>query len=255
MNPEPLLILGVPIHPVTMAEALAWVEAAVRARTPRQLCTGNPEFVMDAQHDAEFRRVLQAADLVVPDGVGLLWAARWLGGRLPERVAGSDLVVQIAARAARHGWRLYLLGAGEGVAQRAGEALAARFPGLVIAGAYAGSPRPEEEAALTARVRAARPDVLFVAYGHPRQDKWIARNRAQLEVPVSLGVGGAFDFIAGVVQRAPAWVQRLHLEWLFRLLQQPWRARRVFNAAVRFPLAVLRHGRAPHMKNGGLGKR
>lgn len=209
------------------------------ARLPRQLCTANPEFLIAAQSDAAFRAVLNGADLVIPDGIGVVWAARWLGYALPERVAGADLVVKIVERGAKHGWRIFFLGAAEGVAQRAAEILQLRYPGFVVAGAYAGSPRPEDEAEIIARVTAARPDILFVAYGHPKQDKWIARNRERLGVPLSLGVGGAFDFIAGVVPRAPLWVQRVHLEWLYRLWRQPWRASRIFDAVVRFPLAVL----------------
>lgn len=232
-------LLGVRVHAVTLAQALDWVEAVVTARIPRQLCTANPEFLIAAQSDAEFRAVLNQADLVIPDGIGVVWAARWLGYALPERVAGADLVVKIAERGARHGWRIYFLGAAEGVAQRAAQVLQLRYPGFVVAGTYAGSPQPKDEAEIIARVTAARPDILFVAYGHPKQDKWIARNRERLGVPLSLGVGGAFDFIAGVVPRAPLWVQRLHLEWLYRLWRQPWRASRIFDAVVRFPLAVL----------------
>lgn len=245
MNPPPALhILGVRVHAVTMAQTLDWVEAAVDARAPRQLCTANPEFVMAAQRDPDFLRVLNQADLVIPDGIGLVWAARWLGRPLPERVAGSDLVGLIAERAARRGWRLFFLGAAAGVAQRAAAVLQARYPGWVLAGAYAGSPRPEDEAAIRAMIQAARPDVLLVAYGAPAQDKWIARNRDRLGVPVSLGVGGSFDFLVGVARRAPAWVQAAHLEWLHRLLHQPWRLRRIFTAVVLFPLAVLRRRRA-----------
>lgn len=238
--PPAVPILGVPVHAITMAEALDWVRAAVQARVPpRQVCTANPEFVMAAQRDREFLAVLRQADLVLPDGVGLLWAARRQGRRLPERVAGSDLIYRLAERAAGAGWRVYYLGAAAGVAERAAETLQARYPGLVVAGAYAGSPRPEEETALVARVRAAKPDVLLVAYGAPAQDKWIARNRASLGVPVSVGVGGAFDFVAGEARRAPAWAQRAGLEWLHRLWRQPWRARRIFQAVVAFPLRVL----------------
>jgi N-acetylglucosaminyldiphosphoundecaprenol N-acetyl-beta-D-mannosaminyltransferase len=245
MKPDAVHILGVPIHAVTMAGTLAWMERAVAERTPRQVCTANPEFVMAAQHDTEFRHVLRQADLVLPDGVGLLWAARWLGRRLPERVAGSDLIYRMAEQAARHGWRVFYLGAAEGVAQRAADRLKARYPGLTVAGTWAGSPRPEDDDALVTRVRAARPDVLLVAYGAPAQDKWVARNRARLEVPLSMGVGGAFDFVAGVARRAPPMVQRLGLEWMHRLLYQPWRARRIATAVLRFPVAVLRRGRKP----------
>jgi N-acetylglucosaminyldiphosphoundecaprenol N-acetyl-beta-D-mannosaminyltransferase len=232
-------ILGVPVHAVTMAETLDWIAVAVAERQPRQICTANPEFVMLARRDAVFRAVLQRADLVLPDGVGLLWAARRLGGHLPERVAGSDLIDRLAERAAQQGWRCFYLGAAEGVAARTAEILQARYPGLVVAGTYAGRPHPADDEALAARVQAARPDVLLVAYGAPQQDLWIARNRERLGVPVSMGVGGSFDFVAGVARRAPVWLQRLGLEWLHRLWRQPWRARRIFNAVVAFPLAVL----------------
>lgn len=233
-------ILGVPIHAVTRAETLAWVTEAVRAREPKQICTPNPEFLMTARRDPAFRDVLRAADLNIPDGVGLLWAARWLGQRLPERVAGSDLVGEIAALAARSGWRLFLLGAAPGVAERAAEVLRARYPGLNVVGTESGSPRPEDADRLIALVTATRPDVLFVAYGAPAQDKWIAAHRQRLNVPVSMGIGGSLDFIAGIAPRAPRWLQRLGLEWLYRLARQPWRARRIFTAVVEFPLAILR---------------
>jgi N-acetylglucosaminyldiphosphoundecaprenol N-acetyl-beta-D-mannosaminyltransferase len=243
-QPAAVVILGVRVHAVSMSATLDWIEAAVTARLPRQLCTANPEFLMAAQRDREFFDLLNQADLVIPDGVGLVWAARWLGRPIPGRVAGSDLVGLIAERASQRGWRLFFLGAAEGVAQRAAEILQARYPGWVLAGAFAGSPRPEDEPALVERLRAARPDVLLVAYGAPAQDKWIARNRERLGVPLSLGVGGSFDFLAGVARRAPVWVQRLNLEWLHRLIQQPWRARRIWTATVLFPLAVLRRGRS-----------
>jgi N-acetylglucosaminyldiphosphoundecaprenol N-acetyl-beta-D-mannosaminyltransferase len=242
--PDSVSILGVRIHAVTMAETLAWIEAAVAARVPRQICTANPEFLVAAQRDPEFFDLLNRADLVVPDGVGLLFAARWLGARLPERVAGSDLIYRIAERAARNGWRLYFLGAAEGVAQKAAETVQARYVGLRVAGAFAGSPKIEEAEAIAARIRAAQPDILLVAYGAPQQDKWIARHKDRLGAPVSMGVGGAFDFVAGEAQRAPVWLQHIGLEWLHRLWRQPSRAHRIYAAVVQFPLAVLRRGRA-----------
>jgi N-acetylglucosaminyldiphosphoundecaprenol N-acetyl-beta-D-mannosaminyltransferase len=141
-------------------------------------------------------------------------------------VAGVDLVEQINARAAQRGWRVYFLGAAPGIAERAAQILSARYPGLRVAGCYAGSPRQKEEDDIVGWVKAAQADVLFVAYGAPRQDLWIARNQARIGVPVALGVGGSFDFITGVARRAPRWLQRLGLEWLHRLIRQPWRLRR-----------------------------
>jgi N-acetylglucosaminyldiphosphoundecaprenol N-acetyl-beta-D-mannosaminyltransferase len=238
MTPEPVWILGVRVDPVTYHDLLEAVARFVASGTPHQIATVNPEFVMLARKDAEFREVLGAADLCLADGVGLLWAASATGQRLPERVTGSDGLPAIAERAAREGWRLYLLGAAPGVAAQTAEILAARYPGLQVAGIYAGSPGEEEAAGIIAGIRASRPDVLFVAYGAPNQDLWIARHRAALGVPVMMGVGGAFDHIAGVRRRAPLWVRRFNLEWLFRLLTQPWRWRRQL-ALPRFVWLVL----------------
>jgi len=243
MNYSSITLLGVRVHAITTAETLDWIEAAVAARVPRQVCTANPEFLMAAQRDREFFDVLNRADLVLPDGVGLLLAARWRGARLPERVAGSDLIYRLTERAAHHAWGVYFLGAAEGVAQKTAVILKSKYPGLAIAGTFGGSPKIEEEDDLIARIRAAQPDILLVAYGAPAQDKWLARNQARLGVPVSMGVGGAFDFVAGVAQRAPVWMQRLGLEWLHRLWRQPWRARRIYTAVVSFPLEVLSRGR------------
>lgn len=242
--PSPVTILGVPVHPVTMAAALAHLRRCLTGDRLCQVCTPNPEFVMHAQRDAAFMAVLQAADLNIPDGIGLVWAGRRLGRPMPQRVAGSDLVYELAALCAAERQRLFLLGAAPGVAERAAAALKARYPGLTIAGAYAGSPAEAENDAIVARINAAAADVLYVAYGAPQQDLWIARNRDALPtVRVALGVGGALDFIAGDVPRAPRWVRRIHLEWLYRLLLQPWRWRRML-ALPRFVLAVWRADRA-----------
>ncbi len=231
-------ILGIPVHDITYAETLDWFAEAIAADAARQVCTVNPEFVMRAQYDKEFRRVLSEADLCLPDGQGLLWAARARRKPLRERVAGSTLTWRIAARAAESGWRLYLLGAAEGVAERAAEILAAHYPRLNVVGTYSGSPQPEEAARIIARVREAQPDILFVAYGAPQQDFWIARHLAELSVPVMMGVGGSLDFVTGTAVRAPEWLQRLGLEWLHRLIIDPWRWRRML-ALPKFIWAVL----------------
>jgi N-acetylglucosaminyldiphosphoundecaprenol N-acetyl-beta-D-mannosaminyltransferase len=231
-------ILGVRVHDVTYAEALGHIERAIADGGALQIATVNVEFIMEARRNPAFRRVLAEASLCVPDGIGVLWASRRQGRPLRQRVAGVDLVERIAARAARRGWRVYFLGAAPGVAERAATVLSERYPGLKVAGCYAGSPRPQEEDEIVGWVRAARPDVLFVAYGAPRQDLWIARNQARIGVPVAVGVGGSFDFIAGVATRAPGWMQRVGLEWLHRLLREPWRWRRQM-AIPHFMLLVL----------------
>jgi len=238
-------ILGVRVDNVTTADTLRQIEAYIADAHPHQIVTVNPEFVMEAQRNALFRVVLDDANLALPDGAGLLWAARVLGHPLRERVTGSDTLPQIAALSARKGYRLYFLGAAPGVgdapgvAERAAAILAERNPGLQIVGCYAGSPGPAEEEAIVARVRAAQPDVLFVAYGAPRQDLWIHHNLDRLGVPVCMGVGGAFDFVAGVARRAPLWMQQSGLEWLHRLICQPWRWRRML-VLPKFAWQVLR---------------
>ncbi len=170
--PVPALrILGIPIHDVTYEETLDWIGRWVAEGGPHQIATVNPEFVMAARRDEAFRAVLEQAHLCLPDGVGITLAARYLGRPLRQRVAGVDLVEAIAARAAREGWRLFLLGAAPGVADRAAGVLRARYRGVTIAGTYAGSPRPEEREGIVRRVRDAGTDVLLVAYGAPAQDQ------------------------------------------------------------------------------------
>lgn len=235
-----LNILGVEIDRVDFALTLdlidAWVmqRRAARVAPPacRQICTVNPEFIVDAQRDPDFAAVLAHADLCVPDGAGVLWAARRVGQPLRERVTGSDGIYRICERAAVRGWRVFLLGAAPGVAEQAAAVLAGHYPGLTVAGCHAGSPADADWPGIHARLVAAAPDILFVAYGHPRQDFWIARRRAEQPAAVAIGVGGAFDFVAGVASRAPRWMQQRNLEWLHRLITQPWRWRRMLKLPV-----------------------
>jgi N-acetylglucosaminyldiphosphoundecaprenol N-acetyl-beta-D-mannosaminyltransferase len=233
-------ILGVAVDDVTETEAIAQIAAFVAAGGPHHVVTVNPEFVMEARHNPAFRRVLAAADLATPDGFGLLLVARWRGTPFRGRVTGVELVQHVAAAAAERGWSLFLLGAAPGVAEQAAAALVRAHGSLRIAGCFAGSPQPSDEPTIRERIAAAKPDVLLVAYGHPAQDLWIARNQPLLRVPVAIGVGGVFDYLAGVVPRAPAWLRRLGLEWLYRLVRQPWRWRRIFNAVPLFLWHALR---------------
>jgi N-acetylglucosaminyldiphosphoundecaprenol N-acetyl-beta-D-mannosaminyltransferase len=224
---DSLFVLGVRVDSVTFDEVLARIETFIAEGRPHQLVTVNPEFVMSAQTDAEFRHIINTSALALPDGTGVWWASRRAGRPLPERIPGVDLVERLAALSAQHGYRIYFLGAMPGVADKAVAVLRARYPTLVVAGSYAGSPRLEEDGAIVARVRDASPHILLVAYGAPAQDRWIARNLERLKVPVCIGVGGSFDYIAGVHPRAPGWLRRLGLEWLHRLVTQPWRWRRM----------------------------
>lgn len=231
-----LTILGVRVDCVDFAQLLdqitVWI-ATARHQAPASttvaypVYTVNPEIVMAARRDPHFAAVLARGALCVPDGVGLLWAARRQGVILHERVTGSDGIYLICARAAQEGWRVFLLGAAPGVAATAAQRLQARYPRLQVVGTASGSPAAADWPAIHHQLQVARPDILFVAFGHPRQEIWIDRYQAALSVPVALGVGGAFDFVAGVTTRAPRWLQQLGLEWLHRLFMQPWRWRRM----------------------------
>ncbi|MFC1959546.1 WecB/TagA/CpsF family glycosyltransferase [Chloroflexota bacterium] len=240
-TPPPLYILGVPLHPITWDDLHTLLKTWIAGTTAQQICTANPEFVMVAQQDVHFYTLLNRVALCVADGQGLLWAANHLKTSLPDRITGSDGVPLMAQWAAEEGWRIFLLGAAKGVAEQAATTLQERYPGLQIAGTYAGSPDPAEEDALVAMINESNANLLFVAYGAPKQDKWIARNLPRLNVQVATGVGGALDFIVGVQKRAPKSWQRFGLEWLYRLLQEPWRWKRMLRLP-RFVLAVLRRG-------------
>ena len=242
-RPAAVRILGITVDCVDFAGLLDrlewWVvqrRAHGSAQPCRQVCTVNPEFIVDAQNDPAFGAVLRRADLRVPDGVGVLWAADLLGAALSERVTGSDGIYRIAERAAARGWRVFFLGAAPGVALRTAGRLRELYPGLIVAGAYDGSPHDDDWPAMRGWLQSTQPDILFVAYGHPKQDFWIDHHRADLPAAVALGVGGAFDFVAGVTVRAPRWMRRLGLEWLHRLIRQPWRWRRM----VKLPVFVVR---------------
>ncbi len=215
------------VDDVTYAEALGILRLAIESRVPHVVTTPNPEFVMLARRDPAFRAVLDRAALNIPDGIGLVLAARLAGDRLRAHVQGTDLVLMLAAESAARGERWFLLGGFGQVAERAAHVLEIRYPGLEIAGAMPGSPLASDDEAVRAKIRAAgRVDVLLVAYGAPKQEQWLDRNLAALEVPVGIGVGGVFNYLSGETPRAPAWARRIHFEWLHRLLTQPWRWRR-----------------------------
>jgi N-acetylglucosaminyldiphosphoundecaprenol N-acetyl-beta-D-mannosaminyltransferase len=232
-------ILGIPIHKLTMQDVLTAVGGMMLEPRLHQIATVNPEFIMRAQTDDAFQIVLNRADLCLADGIGVVWAARHLGQPVPERVPGSELVYHLAERAAQEGWRLFLLGAAPGVAEKAAEILKERYTGLNIVGTFAGSPAASENENIVQMINESKADLLWVAYGAPQQDLWIDRNRAALStVRVAVGVGGSLDFITGQAVRAPVWIQKLGLEWLHRLSKEPWRWRRML-ALPRFVVRVL----------------
>lgn len=231
---ERINILGIDIDNVTEDEALERIQGFIESGRPHQVVTVNPEFLVQSRSNDDFRHALLDADLSLPDGAGLLWASRFLGRPLKARVTGTDLVRHLAGIASKRHYRIFLLGAAQGIGAKTAGILKQECPGLDICGVYGGSPRQQEEDYIVDIVMKASPHLLFVAYGAPQQDLWIQRNLSRLGVPVAVGVGGAFDFISGRVKRAPLRMRRYGLEWLYRLSQEPWRWRRM----LRLPLFV-----------------
>lgn len=234
---------GVPIDRVTMEQAVDAIEGLVCEGRGGAVFTPNVDHVVECQDNAGLRSAYDAVSLSLADGMPVVWASRLLGRALPEKVSGSDLVEPLVRRAAARGWRVFLLGGGEGIAVRAGERMVADHPGLKIVGAS--SPRIDMGAAVETRrvivesVRAARPDIVLVALGAPKQELFIHEVRAALAPAVLLGIGASLDFVAGAVPRAPAWMSRSGLEWLYRLTREPKRLwRRYFLRDPRF-LAVI----------------
>jgi len=234
-------VLGVRVDCVDMDAALARIESFVDSGGRHLVATLNPEFVMRAGADREFARVLESADLCLADGSGVVWAARRQGCALAGPVTGTDLIPRLAALCARRNFRLFLLGAAPGVADELARRLRDMHPGLQVA-AHPGSPDPAADTETLERIAVERPQVLLVAYGAPRQEMWIDRVGDRLAgVAVAIGVGGAFDYLTGRVPRAPLWMRRVGMEWLFRLARQPWRIRRMVVLPA-YALRVLRAG-------------
>jgi N-acetylglucosaminyldiphosphoundecaprenol N-acetyl-beta-D-mannosaminyltransferase len=232
-------ILGTKVDPVGREAALDRVLGMLQGTGQHTVYPVNPEMIMHAQNDAQFREALNRASLGTADGVGIVLAAKVLGLPIQERVAGIDLALSIVEKAAVQEMPLFLLGAAEGVAEQVAQTLTVRFPGLRVAGTYAGSPHEREEESICGRIRDSKAEILLVAYGAPRQELWIHRNIAKTGVRVAMAVGGSFDLIAGRRKRAPTIMQNLGIEWVYRLIQEPWRWKRML-ALPRFAVAVVR---------------
>jgi N-acetylglucosaminyldiphosphoundecaprenol N-acetyl-beta-D-mannosaminyltransferase len=209
-----------------MRAALERVEQLVDAGGHHLIATVNPEFIMRAHREREFARVLESADLCLADGTGVVWAARRQGCAMTGPVPGVDLVPPLAAMCARRGFRLFLLGAAPGVADELASKLRTEHPRLEVA-AHPGSPDPSLDDETLRLIRAHQTQVLLVAFGAPKQELWIDRMKERLGVAAAIGVGGAYDYLTGHVPRAPLWMRRAGLEWLHRLILQPWRIRRM----------------------------
>jgi N-acetylglucosaminyldiphosphoundecaprenol N-acetyl-beta-D-mannosaminyltransferase len=222
-----IAVLNVMIDVVTMKEAVEAVKQFILQKKSHLVVTPNPEIIMMANKDEQLARIINNADLVVPDGAGVVWAARYQGDAMPERVAGYDLVQNLLIEAMSEKYKIYLFGGAPGIAEKAKKIAEERYPGVQIVGTRNGFFTKQNESEIVNDIKACQPDILLVALGVPRQEKWLEEYKEELKVPVSIGVGGTFDVMAGVVKRAPLWMQRSNLEWLFRLLSEPKRAIRM----------------------------
>lgn len=251
----PIAILGVPFDNVTTAQTIELIEQMVASKRPHYLATANVDFVVQALNDVELRRILLGAHLVLCDGMPLVWASRLLGNPLPERVTGSDMTPLLLKVAEDRGYRIFLLGSTEESLERAIVNIREKHPRLEIAGSLAPPFKPlleMDHAGICRVVREARPDILIVAFGCPKQEKWINMHYLGLQVPVSIGVGATIDFMAGTVRRAPRWMRQSGLEWVWRILQEP---RRLFGRYMRdlwlFSRAILQQWWQLHLRARG----
>ncbi len=249
-------ILGVEIDDLGAAEVMALVLNNLEADKKTFIATPNPEMLVLAQKDRGFKEILSRADIKIPDGAGLKLGARIIGRKLKNRLTGTDLMERMCGLAAERGSSIYLLGAENGVAREAAKRLniplrssgasegQAKFAPLKIVGAESGGTMDEwDNRVIIEHINAVAPDILFVALGHGRQEKWIDENFKKLpSVKLAMGVGGAFDFFSGRAKRAPEWMRAIGLEWLWRLIKEPKRFKRIFTAVIIFPLYCLMYG-------------
>jgi N-acetylglucosaminyldiphosphoundecaprenol N-acetyl-beta-D-mannosaminyltransferase len=239
MKIETVNILGVRVARMGMSQVLEWIRIMIDQGRPRHIVTANAEIIYKAYREPDFRRIIGNADLVTPDGSGVVWASKTLGQPVPERVTGIDLIHKLFACAEVKGWRIYFLGAKPEVVEKAVLNTLGKSPKLHICGYHHGFFCQEEESQVVSNIVKEKPDILLVALGAPKQEQFIQKYIKELNVPISIGVGGSFDVLAGVAERAPESMQKYGLEWLYRLYKEPKRYKRML-ALPRFVLAVLR---------------
>lgn len=232
-------IFGIPFSRMNMKDTVSYLEEAVRSGQTHQIVTGNPIMVMAALDNPEYMKVMKSAELVVPDGAGVVWAANYCGTPVAERVAGFDLLHELMRVGETYRWKVYLLGSTPEVIQETASRLQKQYPGVVICGYRDGFFGADQDEEVIAQIREAAPDLLFVARGADNQEPWIGAHKHRLGVPVIMGVGGSFDVISGKSKRAPVAFQKMRAEWLYRLLREPTRAKRMA-ALPKFAIKVMR---------------
>lgn len=228
-------ILGVKIDIVTWAEIVRFCKQALVQAAPQMIVTVNGEIVLESLKDANYKKILNSADLAIADSTNIIWVGRLKGFKFPYRTPGSELFWEICEIADDMKKSVYFLGGAENTAELTAERVLQRYPEIEIAGFSGADPSAET----AAEVRKRNPDVVFVAYGAPKQEKWIAQYKDQITAKIIVGVGGTFDMVSGRLRRAPDWMLKMHLEWLWRLYLQPKRIGRIFKAVVIFPLRAI----------------
>jgi N-acetylglucosaminyldiphosphoundecaprenol N-acetyl-beta-D-mannosaminyltransferase len=238
---ETVALFGLPIANVTAIEAVAQIEQLILSGSTHQVATANLDFVRNALRDTYLQQIICDCSLVVPDGAPIVWASKLFGKPLQQRVAGVDLVPRLAQLSADRGYGIFVLGSTDENSERAMDVLRLSYPKMNVVGRYSPEIRPLDEMdddEILRRIEEANPELLLLAFGNPKQEKWIHRNRGRLKVPVAIGIGGSLDIIAGSLQRAPLWMQKTDLEWVFRMAQEP---RRLLPRYVKDAAALLRY--------------
>lgn len=267
---EKVKVLKVRFDSINLEEATTKALEWAKDKKQRYITTPNPEILLEAQKNQKFLEILNNSALNIADGIGILWAAKYLyitkntnskiiklikwlisllaipfypkyiKSVLKERVTGVDLVQEICKKSANKDVKIFLLGAKEGIAEKTAKILEKKYPGVQIVGTYAGTPKVQDEKTIIEKINDKNPNILFVAYGAPKQEMWIERNLKKMpSVSLAAGIGGTFDFITGKRKRAPNWIQKNGLEWLYRLIQQPSRIKRIYNASIKFPIKII----------------
>jgi len=241
MKPVPKVhIFGIPFSKMSMKETVEYLTEAILAKRQQHVITANPIMIMSALEDAKYESMMKKADLIVPDGSGVVWAANKGGEPVTERVTGFDLLHELLRVGEKHHWKIYLLGTSQEIIEAAAKKLQLQYPQVRIIGYRNGFFGADQDQEVIEQISQHEPDLLFVARGATTQEPWIIQHRAQLNSSLIMGVGGSFDVISGKLQRAPQWIQNLKLEWLFRLIQEPKRLPRML-VLPKFMLKVMRN--------------
>ncbi|MCM3628088.1 WecB/TagA/CpsF family glycosyltransferase [Paenibacillus glycanilyticus] len=224
---------------MSMDETVKYLTEAIEQKRQTHVITANPIMVMSAVESQDYYKMMRKAELIVPDGAGVVWAANYVGTPVTERVTGFDLLHRLMQEGEKRKWTAYLLGTSQEVIEAAAEKLQLQYPQVRIVGVRNGYFGADQDAEVVEAIRQAAPDLLFVARGADTQEPWIAKYKKQLGVPFIMGVGGSFDIVAGKLKRAPILFQKLRLEWFYRLLQEPKRLPRML-VLPKFVVKVVR---------------